>query len=113
GVGWDLIVSRSLDWQEGPAALVDDCGWHATFGRLGDELLLLGTQDARLLLADGIAERVRLRPGEAAERDRRGHDVLLVDEDPVGPLEERLEQRVEVRDRLLAVLAPDVGRDVV
>ena len=67
----------------------------------------------RLLLADRVAERVRLGPGEPAEGHRRGHDVLLVDEDPVRLLEVRLEQRVEVGDRLLAVLAADVGRDVV
>ena len=68
---------------------------------------------ARLLLADGVAERVRLRAAEPAQGDRRGHDVLLVDEDPVGLLQVRLEQRVQVRHGLLAVLAPDVGRDVV
>ena len=78
-----------------------------------DELLLLGAQDRRLLLADRVAQRVRLGAGEAAEGDGRGHDVLLVDEDPVGLLQVRLEQRVEVGDRLLAVLAADVGRDVV
>ena len=55
----------------------------AALGGLGDELLLLGPQDRRLLLADRVAERVRLGAGEAAERDGGGHDVLLVDEDPV------------------------------
>ena len=85
----------------------------AALGGLADELLLLGAQDARLLLADRVAEGVRLRAGEPAEGHGRGHDVLLVDEDPVRLLEVRLEQRVEVGHRLLAVLAADVGRDVV
>ena len=89
------------------------CGSTPRSAAWRDELLLLGAEDGRLLLADRVAERVGLGAGEAAERDRGGHDVLLVDEDPVRLVEVRLEQRVEVGDRLLAVLAADVGRDVV
>ena len=108
-----LVEAVALERLERLEDRVDRLRADAALGRLGDELLLHRAQDARLLLADRVAERVRLRAGEAAEGDRRGHDVLLVDEDPVGPLQVRLEQRVEVRHRLLAVLAPDVGRDVV
>ena len=63
---------------------------------LGDELLLLRAQDGGLLLADRVAQGVRLGAREAAQGDGRGHDVLLVDEDPVGLLQVRLEQRMEV-----------------
>ena len=70
-------------------------------------------QDRRLLLADRVAEGVRLWPGEATQCDGGRHDVFLVDEDPVRLLEVRLEQRVQVGDRLLPVLPADVGGNVV
>ena len=108
-----LVEAVPLERLEGGEHRIDDPGLDAPLRRLGDELLLLRPQDRRLLLADRVPERVRLRPGEAAEGDRGGHDVLLVDEDPVGLLQVRLEQRVEVGDLLLAVLPADVGRDVV
>ena len=76
-------------------------------------LLAHGAQDRGLLLADRVAEGVRLGAREAAQGDGGGHDVFLVDEDPVRLLEVGLEQRVEVGHRLLAVLAADVGGDVV
>ncbi len=40
------------------------------------------------------------------------HDLLLVDHDAVGFLEDRLERRVQVIGRLLAVLHRDIARDV-
>ncbi len=91
-----LVEPVALERLERLEDRVDDVGGDAALGGLRDELLLLGAQDRRLLLADGVAERVRLGAGEPAEGDRGGHDVLLVDEDPVGLLEVRLEQRVEV-----------------
>ena len=111
GVG--LVEAVALEGLEGLEDGVDDLGVHAPLGGLAHELVLLGAQHRGLLLADGIAERVRLRAGEAAEGHGRGHDVLLVDEDAVGLLQVRLQQRVQVGDLLLAVLAADVGRDVV
>ena len=108
-----LVEPVPLERLERGEDLVDDLRRDAALGGLGDELLALGPEHGRLLLADRVAERVRLRAGEPAERDRRGHDVFLVDEDPVRLLQVRLEQRVEVRHLLLAVLAPDVGGDVV
>jgi hypothetical protein len=111
GVG--LVEAVALERLEGLEDGVDDLRRHAPLGRLADELVLLRAQHRRLLLADGVAQRVRLRAGEAAEGHGRGHDVLLVDEDAVGLGQVRLEQRVQVGHRFLAVLAPDVGRDVV
>ena len=108
-----LVEAVALERLERLEHRVDDLRRDAALGGLLDELVLLGAQHRRLLLADGVAERVRLGPGEAAERHGRGHDVLLVDEDAVRLLEVRLEQRMQVGDLLLAVLAPDVGRDVV
>ena len=92
---------------------VDDLRLDTPLRGLGDELLLLRPEHRRLLLADRVAEGVGLGTGEAAEGDGGGHDVLLVDEDPVGLLQVRLEQRMEIGDWFLAVLPADVGRDVV
>jgi hypothetical protein len=108
-----LVEAVALEGFEGLEHRVDDARLDAALRGLGDELLLLGAKHGRLLLADRVAERVGLGAGEAAERDRGGHDVLLVDEDPVGLVEVRLEQRVEVGDPLLPVLAADVRRNVV
>ena len=112
GRGVGLVEAVALERLEGLEDRVDRVRAHPALARLAYELVLHRAQDARLLLADRVAERVRLGAAEAAEGGRGGHDVLLVDEDPVGPLEEWLEERVEVGDLLLAVLAPDVGRDV-
>ena len=74
--------------------------------------MLQAGENVLLLLPYGVAKGVRFRPREAAERGGGGHDVLLVDEDPVGSLQERLKERMQVGDRLLAVLAANVGGDV-
>ncbi len=111
GVG--LVEAVALEGLEGVEDRIDRLRPDASLGRLVDELLAHRAQDRGLLLADRVAERVRLRPAEAAERHGGGHDVLLVHEDPVRLVEVRLQERVEVRDRLQAVLAPDVRRDVV
>ena len=81
-------------------------------GGARDELLLQARKDILFLLAHRVSQGVRLRAREATERRGRGHDVLLVDEDAVRSLEERLKEGVQIRHRLLAVLAADVGRNV-
>ena len=111
--GVRLVEPVALERLERLEHGVDDLGLDAPLRRLGDELLLLRAQHRGLLLADRVAQGVRLGAREPAQGDRGGHDVLLVHEDPVGLLQVRLEQRVEVGHRLLAVLATDVGRDVV
>ena len=78
----------------------------------GLELRLVLAQDRFLLLADRVAEVVRLGAGVIGHGDGGGHDVFLVHEDPVGVAQRRLQRLVQVRDLLLAVLAADVGRDV-
>ncbi len=108
-----LVEPVALERLERLEHRVDDLGLDAALRRLGDELLLLRAQHRGLLLADRVAQGVRLGSREPAQGDRGGHDVLLVHEDPERLLQVRLEQRVEVGHRLLAVLAPDVGRDVV
>ncbi len=108
-----LVEAVALEGLEGLEDGVDDVGVDTALGSLSHELVLLGAQHRGLLLADGIAQGVRLRTGEAAEGHGGGHDVLLVDEDAVRLLEVRLQQGVQVGDLLEAVLAADVGRDVV
>ena len=68
--------------------------------------LLLGHR-LGLLLAHGAAEQVRLAERVAGERGGDLHDLLLVDDDAVGVLEDGLERRVVVLDALAAVLALD------
>ena len=64
------------------------------------------------LLADRLAQVVRLGRREARDLLRDLEVLLLVDADPVRDPGDRLEPRVDERDRLLPVLALRVGRDV-
>ena len=110
GVG--LVEAVSGEGLELGEHLVDDVRLDPLLLRAGLELRLVLAEDVLLLLADRVAEVVRLGAGVVGHRDGRGHDVLLVDEDPVRVPQRGLQGLVEVRDRLLAVLAADVGGDV-
>ena len=88
------------------------CGGIPFFLAPGLELRLVLAEDVLLLLADRVAEVVGLGTGVVRHRDGGGHDVLLVHEDPVRVAEGGLQRVVQVGDRLLAVLASDVGGDV-
>ena len=110
--GVSLVEAIACEWLEGGEDLVDDVRRNPLLLRAGLELRLVLAEDILLLLADRVAEVVRLRTGVVRHRDGGGHDVLLVDEDPVRVLQRRLEGGVEVGDRLLAVLAADVGGNV-
>ena len=59
--------------------------------RPGQEILPLGVHDLGLLLAHGLAEKVGLGQGEAAELDGDPHDLFLVDDQAARFLEDRLE----------------------
>jgi hypothetical protein len=73
----------------------------------GDELLLVDGHLLALLLAHRAAHEVGLAQGVAAEPLRELHDLLLVDQNPVGVPENLLHLRDEVLDGLLAVVAVD------
>ena len=60
-----------------------------------------------LLLAHRAAEQVGAAERVARERLRDLHDLLLVDDDAVGRLEELVDAVVHLRDRLATVLAVD------
>ncbi len=64
-----------------------------------------------LLLAHGAAQHVGAAERVAGQHLRGLHDLLLVDHDAVGFLEDRLEQRVVVLDGDAACLAIGVERD--
>jgi hypothetical protein len=92
--------------------------WFATAGVTSfwraalEELVLEGRHERMDLLADRLAEIVRLGRREAGELLGDLHVLLLVDADAVGRPGDRLEARVQEADRLAARLAAAVDRDV-
>ena len=76
--------------------------------RLLDELAELLLDQLRVLLADRLAEHVGFGERDAGEHLRDAHHLLLIGDDAVGRLEDRLELGQRVRDRLFAALPPDV-----
>ncbi len=64
------------------------------------------------LLADRFTQIVGLEEREAGDLLGDLHVLLLVDRDAERRAGDRLQPRIDVRDRLLAVLAPRVTRDV-
>ena len=92
--------------------------WSATRGRDAvrgaavEELPLERRHQLVDLLADRATERLRLGRREAGELLRDLHVLLLVDADPVRVAVIGSQPLVDVRDRLAAVLARRVARDV-
>ena len=80
---------------------------HASAGGAVDELRLHLGHDVGLLLAHGLAQRVRVGHAEARHRHGDQHHLLLVDDDAVGLLQDRLHLGREIAE-LLALLALDV-----
>ena len=74
--------------------------------RLLDELAQLLLDQLRVLLADGLAQHVGFGERDAGQHLRDTHHLLLVGDDAVRRLENRLELGQRVADRLLAALAP-------
>ena len=75
--------------------------------RAVDERALLLRHLLGLLLAHRAAQEVGAAERVARERLRDLHDLLLVDDDAVGRLQDVVDQRVHLRDRLATVLAVD------
>ena len=63
----------------------------------------------RALGRHGLAQLVGVGRAEPRDGDGHLHQLLLEERDPERALEDRLEQRVQVGDGLLAAAAPDVG----
>ena len=89
------MMSKSVGAQRLVVAL-DDAAGH--------ELLPLGGDEGPDLLAAGLAQVVGLLQRVAGELLRHPHDGLLVEHQPVGVLQNRLEVRVEVGQLLAPVL---------
>ena len=86
---------------------------HALLHRARHELGLLPAHDGLVFLAHGLAQDVGLAQRVAGHHLGDLQHLLLVDDDAVGLLQDRLQHGMEIVDRLLAVLPVDVGRDVV
>jgi hypothetical protein len=86
---------------------------HALLDRAGDEALLLLVHLALDLLAHGAAQQIGLAERIARQHLGDLHHLLLVDDDAIGLLEDRLEHRVQVVGLLVALLAGDEARNVV
>ena len=99
GEGGELVVDAVGDLA-GDAPL-----GHAVVEPLAQPLHAL----AAALGAHGLAELVGLAGAEAGHVDGHLHELLLEQRDAEGLGQRRLEQRVQVGDRLLAVAAADVG----
>ncbi len=63
----------------------------------------------RALGRHGLAQLVGVGRAEPGDGHGHLHQLLLEERHPERALEDRLEQRVQVGDRLLAAAAPDVG----
>ena len=85
----------------------------AVFQRALDEARLLGRHLGFVLLAHRAAQKISLPQGVTAHDLGDLDHLLLVDDDAVGLLQNAFQHRMQAVDRLLAVLAIDVGRDVV
>ena len=81
-------------------------------GRARDELLALRVHLGLDLLAHRAAQQIGAAQRVAGQHLGDLHDLLLVDHDAVGLLQDPLELRVQVVGLLLAVLDRDVARDV-
>ena len=97
----DLVEDRG-----GPVLL------DAVLLRALDEARPLGIHLGLDLLAHGTAQQVGAAERIAAQHLRDLHDLLLVDHDAVGLLQDPFQQRMQVVRLLLAMLALDVARDV-
>ena len=100
----EAVGGEHLHQVEDPAGLLDV---ELVLFRPGDELLPLLGHLLGLLLPHRPAQQVGAAEAVAGQDLGDEHDLLLVDDDPVGVLEDRLELREVVGDRLLAVLALD------
>ncbi len=87
--------------------LVGELVRHAVPGAALDEPAALLGHDFGLLLPHRAAQQVCPAQRVAGEHLRDLHHLLLVDDDPVGVLENRLQERMRVGDPLAAVLAVD------
>ena len=82
---------------------------HGTF----DEARLLRRHLLLDLLAHGAAQEIRFAEREARQLARDLHHLLLIDDDAVSLLEDRLDQRMQIIGCLASMLPVHVGVDIV
>ncbi len=105
----ERVVAGGL---EARPQLVSHAGRHAAGAETLHEGLLEGGHQILVLLADGLAQIVRLSRAETAHPAGDGHVLLLVDGHAVGGLQNGPQGLVGVDDRGRILLVARVGRDV-
>ena len=70
-----------------------------------------GHPEVRALRRHRLAQLISIGGAEATDRHRHLHELLLEERDAERPLQDRLEQRVEIGHRLLPSTTSDVGVD--
>ena len=104
------VVGRALVGVPQP---VDDLLGHAVAPAALDELGLERGHRLAVLLADRLAQVVRLGPGEPGQGLGDLHRLLLVEDHAVRGAEDRLQALVGTADGVGVALAAGVGRDLV
>ncbi|MPM46384.1 hypothetical protein SDC9_93084 [bioreactor metagenome] len=72
-----------------------------------------GRHFVRQFLAHGLAQLIRLSPGEIGQQSRQKHHLLLVNRDSIGLVQKFLHYRNIVYDLLFSLLAGDKRRDII
>ena len=104
------VAGKNFDLAE---ELVGQCLFHPVCSAAADEVLFDLGHFLGLLLAHRLAQNIGLAEGETGQLLGDAHDLLLIDHNPIGRLQNRLQLGVIVGDGLFAVLAGDEGRDIV
>src|SRR6202030_4842134 len=85
---------------------------NAALDRSGDETVALRRHLIAVLLAHGAAQNIGLAEAVAGKVARDLLDLLLIGDDAVGRLQDRLELWMQVIGALVAELARAIGRDI-
>ena len=104
----EAVARELLDQPEQPGCLLFR---EPLVARAGDEALAGGVDRLSALLADRLDQRVRLAERYVAQLVDDLHDLFLVDHDAVGVGRVPVDDLVDLRGLLAAVLAVAVGRD--
>jgi len=83
----------------------------AALHRPRDKLFAVSGQLLLLLFGDGAAQQVGIADGITGHVASHAQDLLLVDADAIGFLEDRLQRGVRILDRFFAMLALDIVGD--
>ena len=103
--GQGFYSATEFDLSTLPGEVLDDLLVVTPRNRLLDELPELLLDELRVLLADRLSEDVGFGERDAGKHLGDTHHLLLIGDDAVGGLEDRLQLRERVDDRLLAAFS--------